>query len=720
MTRRYITLAALLIGPFLGTGRAAVDGVQVTPPSGTFDVPPYAPAHTQVFMVKNTGTRTVTFDITAPNCQPVEMNCAWSTFSLTGVLPDSSAPVTVTFSSDTPGKSGTISFVARVNDNQSVTAGATITVRVPSQAWVETKSLNPGTTLERSACVAFPVATNAAYECGDLRIAHAAPSLRVRNDDRTPVLLYNTAHAEPRPVALANLSAPAGGATNVTAKLTIRRGDSDVQVVDPTPFPNIPGDSTRRIALTYDASADTTGIYPYTFSVTMTVGGSPQTLTASDTLVVVNRKASAFGSGWWLAGYERLVPLPGGSLLWVGGDGSTRRYAPDPANPGVFRTLGLDRPDSLTLQGSTYVRMLRHRAQVQFDLSGRHVATIDPLNSTTTFQHDGAGRLQSIIHPTVSQPRHAFYYSASGLLDSLTGPGPTSGTRRTTLTHGSGGRVERITDADGVPVSFGFDTPTALVITSRTNRNGVMQSFGLASNRLVQATVPLTQTESAVSTFCPAEIRGLASGGCGSPGLPPTEATTLVDGPRTDVNDLTTIAIDRFGEPMVVRDPVGNRTRLYRSHRVMPGLVTRVVHKNGRAMDAIYTPSGLIGTLVEYGPLGPGRDAVTLFQWEPKWERVTQITYPEQNIVQFGYDSTTGNRIWQQDGRGTSSRVNFRYYTSGSADRLLRAAEYPTSTSTGDRDSVEYDAHGNIAHLRQVSGTLVWTARHSSTTARAA
>ena len=302
MTRRYITLAALLIGPFLGTGRAAVDGVQVTPPSGTFDVPPYAPAHTQVFMVKNTGTRTVTFDITAPNCQPVEMNCAWSTFSLTGVLPDSSAPVTVTFSSDTPGKSGTISFVARVNDNQSVTAGATITVRLPSQALVETKSLNPGTTLERSACVAFPVATNAAYECGDLRIAHAAPSLRVRNDDRTPVLLYNTAHAEPRPVALANLSAPAGGATNVTAKLTIRRGDSDVQVVDPTPFPNIPGDSTRRIALTYDASADTMGIYPYTFSVTMTVGGSPQTLTASDTLVLVNRKASPFGSGWWCAG----------------------------------------------------------------------------------------------------------------------------------------------------------------------------------------------------------------------------------------------------------------------------------------------------------------------------------------------------------------------------------------------------------------------------------
>jgi len=320
MIRRYITLGALLMAPFIQPG--GTDSLEVTPSSGTVDAPPYAQAYPVNFSVKNTGSRTVDVAISAPGCQPHEQSCAWSTFSLDDIAPNESRSLTITVTTGAPGSSGTVGFIALVNDNQTVQAGTTVTVRVPQQAWLETKALNPGTTIERSHCVAFAVATNAAYECGDLRIAHALPSLRVRGDDRTPVLLYNTAHAEPRPVALANVSAPAGGATNVTAKLSIRRGASDVQVVDPTPFANIPGDSTRRIALTYDASDDTTGVYPYTFTVTMAVGGVLDTLTASDTLVVVNRKASAFGAGWWLAGYERLVRVPGGGFLWSAATGA--------------------------------------------------------------------------------------------------------------------------------------------------------------------------------------------------------------------------------------------------------------------------------------------------------------------------------------------------------------------------------------------------------------
>ena len=403
------------------------------------------------------------------------------------------------------------------------------------------------------------------------------------------------------------------------------------------------------------------------------------------------------------------MPLSDGSFLWIGGDGSTRRYAPDPLRPGAFGALGLDRPDTLVLEGSTYVRKLRHRARVEFDLGGRHVATKDPLGIATTLQHDGSGRLQSIIHPTATQPRHTFFYNAGGLLDSLTGPGPTSGTRRITLLHGSGGRVERITDADGVPVLFGFGPPTGLVITSRTNRNGVVQSFGFASNRLVQATIPLNATESAVSTFCPAEIRGLVSGGCGTAPLAPSDAVTTVDGPRSDVNDLTTIKVDRFGEPEVVTDPLGNSVRLYRGNRSMPGLVTRSVGKNFKTYDAFYNGNGTLGVLVDYSPLGPGRDPQTHFEWDAKWERVTQITYPEGNIVRFGYDSTTGNRIWQQDGRGASSRIDYTYYGSGAAVNLLRDITYPADPA-GNRpvDHVEFDpdkANALLNGVAAVKGT---------------
>jgi len=450
MIRRYITLGALLMAPFIQPG--GTDSLEVTPSSGTVDAPPYAQAYPVNFSVKNTGSRTVDVAISAPGCQPHEQSCAWSTFSLDDIAPNESRSLTITVTTGAPGSSGTVGFIALVNDNQTVQAGTTVTVRVPQQAWLETKALNPGTTIERSHCVAFAVATNAAYECGDLRIAHALPSLRVRGDDRTPVLLYNTAHAEPRPVVLANVSAPAGGATNVTAKLSIRRGASDVQVVDPTPFANIPGDSTRRIALTYDASDDTTGVYPYTFTVTMAVGGVLDTLTASDTLVVVNRKASAFGAGWWLAGYERLVRLPGGGFLWVGGDGSTRRYARDTTRAGeAYGAAAFVRPDSLVLENGVYVRKLRHRARVEFETTtGRHVATKDPLGFATTFDNDPtSGRLRAIIHPGASQPQHQFFYGggSSPLLDSVTGPAPNAGgaRRKVAITHAQRGKVTATT-----------------------------------------------------------------------------------------------------------------------------------------------------------------------------------------------------------------------------------------------------------------------------------
>ena len=113
----------------------------------------------------------------------------------------------------------------------------------------------------------------------------------------------------------------------------------------------------------------------------------------------------------------------------------------------------------------------------------------------------------------------------------------------------------------------------------------------------MQATIPLNSTQSAVTSFCPTEIRGLVAGGCGAASQSPTDATTTIDGPRpaSDVNDGWAIRTDRFGAAAIVTDPIGNSTRLYRGNRTFPGLVTRVVHKNGWANDAFYdTPESSV------------------------------------------------------------------------------------------------------------------------------
>src|SRR5687768_6704091 len=116
MIRRYLSLAALLMAPFIGIERRAADGLEITPASGTFDVPPYAQAHVQTFMIKNIGDRTVPITIMGANCQPFEMSCTWSPLSPNILEPGQSVPVAVTFTSGAPGWSGTVAFEAVVND----------------------------------------------------------------------------------------------------------------------------------------------------------------------------------------------------------------------------------------------------------------------------------------------------------------------------------------------------------------------------------------------------------------------------------------------------------------------------------------------------------------------------------------------------------------------------------------------------------------------------
>jgi len=185
---------------------------------------------------------------------------------------------------------------------------------------------------------------------------------------------------------------------------------------------------------------------------------------------------------------------------------------------------------------------------------------------------------------------------------------------------------------------------------------------------------------------------------------------TVMDGPRPDSDavDLTRFRLDRFGAPKLIRDALGNETQLFRGNRDFPGLVTRVVHANGWVNDALHDQKGLITKLVEYAPLGPDRDAVTEYTWDSKWERVTQTTFPEGNVMQFAYDTATGNRLWQQDGRGTSSRVTFEYDTSGAGAKLLRTITYPTVGATQASEQFEHDTTlGNLSATVSPLGTRV-------------
>ena len=154
-------------------------------------------------------------------------------------------------------------------------------------------------------------------------------------------------------------------------------------------------------------------------------------MTVSGQLVIVNRSQSRFGLGWWLAGLEQLFPQGDGSLLWVGGDGSARRYASAGSNLWVPQQLEF--PDTIRLASGTYTRYAPNAVKIRYNSAGNHVATVRRLNDSTRFRYTITGatpRLDTIY--TLISSRYGFGYNGSGRLTSVSSNAPV-GLRSTTL-----------------------------------------------------------------------------------------------------------------------------------------------------------------------------------------------------------------------------------------------------------------------------------------------
>ena len=183
------------------------------------------------------------------------------------------------------------------------------------------------------------------------------------------------------------------------------------------------------------------------------------------------------------------------------------------------------------------------------------------------------------------------------------------------------------------------------------------------------------------------------------------EAYTRLDGPRTDVGDTTLVWVDRWGAPTRIRDALGNETSLQRGDAAFPARVTRLRGPGGLVTRGSYTARGNPRTVTVENPLGDGRDAVTRYEYgDARFpDFVTRIVPPERDSLVIGYDAA-GNRAWIQDARGDSTRVEVFSNALGQ----VTSTRTPAQRRTGaQRDSIEYDAAGNLRRARTPLG--FWT-----------
>ena len=666
-------------------------GVSVTPDSGT------APARnansgpfTAVFNVQNTGAGTKVFTVACTGSTNV--TCTHLSATSLNLGAGVSTPDTATYSVVSVG-SGTLSLTASAADAVDGGSFRIPVVSVSQAAPAATISgVNAGPVVPRHLCTMMALGQGTASECGDLRIVHPLPNTRSMNRSRTPVLLYNSQFARPTPLVTALVTVPTTAIPDtVKAILSVngaRRDSSSWSGAQWT------AGSTRQIVAGFDDSVDATGIYTYTLEVRSIYGGTRLSTTDTGQIAIVNRQASPFGAGWWLVGLEQLNV---GTMVWVGGDGSVRQYQLVPGHPNTWSAPAVDHPDTIKLVGSTYVRYLDGGIQVGFNAQGQHVFTKNRQGHQTTFTYDAVkGYLTTITLPTGTAPlAYQFTYSASTPyhLLAVTAPPIGSVARQVSFVPDTAGFVSVIRDPDGDSVQFTRVTGIRQLIGSTTDRRGTQLSFtydSLGGRKIARSSLNMgTGHAPIIQAILPQQIQGL-----GSSSVDPGSAYTQVDGPRSDSADITKIWQGGWGQPLLIMDAHASVTQIQRGDGRWPGLVTEVDHPNGWRVTATYDNRGNVATTTDYGFAGY---PTATFLWDPRWDSPTLVKRPEGDSIVMAYDTVTGNRLWQQDGRGSATRVAFSYNT---ANQVI-AVTLPGTPA----ESIAYDvARGNVVRVKTPRG----------------
>jgi RHS repeat-associated protein len=623
--------------------------------------------NSQTFTIWNTGLVEANYNVAAACSGSAVSSCSLSSSSIHGVAMGDSTNVTVTFTGGSNGTTGTIRVIA--TDSSTAAPVDTAIVDVTAQTAASTGAILTRSlaTRRRGACVTVAVASDAAMECGDLRITHALPGVTTMGVGRTPVLVYNSALARPILIAHADVTLPCPLPTTVTAVTYIGGSAAGYQIFNGSDWAC---GSTRRVTIDNDGSPYGSSLQTYYVDITGTGGGGGHYVSNSSTLAAVDRAGSAFGAGWWLAGLERLVIVNSSTILWVGGDGSTAVYS---GGSGTFVAAAFDRPDTITYNSGTgeYTRQGAGNVDVKFNSSGYHVSTTNRQGQVTRFTYvSGTDRLDSLVVPVRSGSPLVYKFAyTSGLLDSIIAP--TAGAARNVKLNHSGATVTSIRDPDGTTVSFGYlGGIDANLISSRTDRRSKTTYFTYNSfYQLAKDSLDLGSGQFVRQILRPAESASISNA------LSPEASYTSIDGPRSDVADITRIWVNQFGQPTLVRDGEGDETVL-KYDSTWPGLVNEMRSPARLVTHSFYSSTtGLTDSTVSYSPLG-GANAVTKYTWNTTWRAPVSITSPTGVIDSMAYDGS-GNRSWAQTG-GSSHRVTFTY----TSDNLDSAVTLPSGVGS--------------------------------------
>ena len=688
-------------------------GAQVTPDAGgPLEPEANTSDHFAGFFVKNTQSVQYTYPIScgvhgsATSCEPdVEQ---------VTLQPNQQTDVGVTYSTGNPGSGSVV--LRTIGD----TGYYNLTVTGPGAPGVALRNQNDNNR-DRSACLVAG-AGEAAWQCGDLLVGHALPGFSTMGRERSLTLVYSSAQAVPQPAVAASvtngdISLP----QSVHAELRVTPAGGGTQVIkDSANYTAWNQDPNgRQIVLTYDASGDSTGAYPFTLEV-MNRYPSVYSATRTGTLLIVNRGNSQLGAGWSLAGVEQLyfnqpVGTSNGDILWVGGDGSAKLYAKVNATTWVA-PAGAYRDTLVYSSGTTeYTRTLRHGIQVIYNATGRQIRTLNRFEQPTYFYYNSSPvRLDSIKVPPAGQPNITYKvtYDGNGKLDKITDP-----VGRILDATVTSGKTLTLTDPDNVSTTFTYDALARML--TRTNRRNFRTRFEYANGlRVTKVFVPggPTGSDTSVTEFKPWDEKGLP----GQAAAADSGVYTTILGPRVNIPDDARFWVDKWGAPTKIVNASGATTLLTRSDASVPELVTRIDYPNGRIGLMTYNARGNLTETRDstWHLASTVRDSTRFATYQ-----YTSANAPDSpsrvgdsynRYTYFYYNSTLGVTDSVLDLRGLVTV--FYYQTSGTYQGLMDSVVDKNVTVWRESDSstvtinlptgFTYDAKGAMRTMMTPSGNV--------------
>ena len=510
----------------------------------------------------------------------------------------------------------------------------------------------------------------------EVETGFAIPAYFSMGTARSTGLVYSTRQSYPR--ALVNtdieLTWPAGNPDQIKAILRDGIVGLDSLTVN-TPSCQASTGRKCRVTLQGDFSDSTHSRAVRKWlnvEVRVTSGGTTKITVDSVETVLVDRRASAYGSGWFVSGIERLDSA-GTDMILVEPNGAATLHR-------GFGGLYLSPPgDTRTLVWTGSLWEVRFRfsgcgttSRAVFDSQGRVVNAYDCHGNYSTIAYAATDRISSITDPLSKQI--GFFYNGSFKLDSIRDPG-----------H----RVSRVTiNASNQLIYDSISSPSA---------NSTKGTFSFTSYGGNNTVVLATQSDALGQVTSHSYDARRRAYQLSSPTVLPETGTTFVS-PVTVFRSQVLRGLDTllsadslFGQ---IRDPLGFWTR---SKTTRSGGTLQTWDTLGTTMRASYSPDGYV-LWIE----GKRADSSRVYTMYDTLGR----PFKSYRLRSLGDTVLLDSLVYDPSER-VSKRYNslrqYATYTYNASGDLLTAV-----TPTGDTTKYQWLANGQLDRFQQALQTG-WT-----------